>query len=77
MRITNRDFDYYTSKKYFLENINFLRKRFVLAFRKLLKGLNFIPTPKNCSEIYDFLKKDIKLSTWIAEQMGLRRYLRH
>jgi anaerobic magnesium-protoporphyrin IX monomethyl ester cyclase len=61
MRIVNRDFDYFTTKKYVMENLDFPRRKFVPAFRRLLKRMNLFSNPDYTPEIFDFLKKDIKL----------------
>lgn len=75
MRIINQDFDYYTTKKYVMENLEFPRDRFVPAFKSLLKRMNLVPTAEYYPEIYDFLKKDIKPRAW-RERRGLRGLLR-
>lgn len=64
MRIVNHDFNYYTTKKYVIENMNFPRRKFVPVFKRLLKRLNLVPIPGYTPEIFNFLKKDIKLKTW-------------
>lgn len=61
MRIVNHDFDYFTTKKYVMENLDFPRRKFVPAFRRLLKRLNLVSSPGYTLEILNFLKKDIKL----------------
>ena len=76
MRIIDYDFDYYTTKKYVMENIHFPRNKFVPAFKVLLKRLNLVPTPGYYPEIYDFLKRNIKLQAWKKERRGIRRLLR-
>lgn len=76
MRIVNHNFDYYTTKKYVMENIAFPKKKFVPAFRALLKRLNFVVTPQNRPEIFDFLKKDIKPRPWREERRGLNGLFR-
>ncbi len=76
MKIINYDFDYYTTKKYVMENVEFPRKRFVPAFKKLLKRLNLVPTQQNYPEVYDFLKRDIHLRTWKEDRKGIRKYFR-
>ncbi|MCD6263088.1 B12-binding domain-containing radical SAM protein [Candidatus Bathyarchaeota archaeon] len=76
MRIIDYNFDYYTTKKYVMENLHFPKRRFVPAFKRLLKRLNLIPTPGYYPEIYDFLKRDIKPRAWREERRGLRRLLR-
>jgi len=75
MRIIDRNFDYYTTKKYVMENLDFPRSRFVPAFRSLLKRLNFIPTRDYHPEIFDFLKRDIRLRAWRGDGFGLRKRL--
>jgi radical SAM superfamily enzyme YgiQ (UPF0313 family) len=75
MRIINHDFDHYTTKKYVMENLHFPRERFIPAFKSLLKRLNLVPTAEYYPEIYDFLKRDIKLRAW-GERSGLGRLLR-
>jgi radical SAM superfamily enzyme YgiQ (UPF0313 family) len=75
MRIIDNDFDYYTTKKYVMENLQFPRDRFVPAFKSLLKRLNLVPTAEYYPEIYDFLKKDIKPRAW-GERSGLGGLLR-
>ncbi|MBS7631769.1 B12-binding domain-containing radical SAM protein [Candidatus Bathyarchaeota archaeon] len=72
MRIIEDDFDYYTTKKYVMENLDFPRKNFVPAFKNLLKRLNFIPNYP--LEIQDFLKKNIKLNVWREDRFS--RYLK-
>jgi radical SAM superfamily enzyme YgiQ (UPF0313 family) len=64
MRITDLNFDNYTTKKYVMENLHLPKKRFVPIFRNLLKRLNFVVTPNNRPEIFDFLKKSEKLRVW-------------
>lgn len=64
MRIINFDFDYYTTKRYVMENINFPRSRFIPAFRRLLKRLNLIPVPGYQPEIYDFLERPPRIEVW-------------
>jgi radical SAM superfamily enzyme YgiQ (UPF0313 family) len=61
MRIVNREFDYFTTKKYVMENLDFPRRKFVPAFRRLLKRMNLVSSPDYTPEIFNFLKKDIKL----------------
>lgn len=61
MRIVNRDFDYFTTKKYVMENLDFPRRKFVPAFRRLLKKMNLVSSPDYTPEIFNFMKKDIKL----------------
>lgn len=75
MRIINQDFDYYTTKKYVMENLRFPRNKFVPAFRSLLKRLNLVPTAEYYPEIYDFLKRDIKPRAW-GKRSGLRGLLK-
>ena len=75
MRIINHDFDYYTTKKYVMENLHFPRDRFVPSFKSLLKRLNLVPTAEYYPEIYDFLKRDIKSRAW-GERSGLGGLLR-
>ena len=76
MKIIDYNFDYYTTKKYVMENIHFPRSQFVPSFKGFLKRLNLIPTSKHRPEILDFLKKDIKLRAWKEERRGIRRLLR-
>jgi anaerobic magnesium-protoporphyrin IX monomethyl ester cyclase len=64
MKIINQDFDYYTTKKYVVENMDFQQKKFVPNFKKILKRLNLKPIPGFIPEIFNFLKKDIELKTW-------------
>jgi len=64
MRIVDYNFDYYTTKKYVMENRNFPKNKFVPAFRRILKRLNFVPTPQHYPEIFDFLKRNIRLRVW-------------
>ncbi|MBA7715309.1 Anaerobic magnesium-protoporphyrin IX monomethyl ester cyclase [subsurface metagenome] len=64
MKIIEDNFDYFTTKKYVMENVNFPKANFVPAFRTLLKRLNLVPTSNNKPEIYNFLKRDIKPRTW-------------
>lgn len=72
MRIIEDNFDYYTTKKYVMENMDFPQKDFVPAFKNLLKRLNFIPNYP--LEIYDFLKKNIELNVWRKGRFS--RYLK-
>jgi len=76
MRITEKNFDYYTTKKYVMENINFKKNDFIPEFKSLLKRLNLVPTPGYYPEIYDFLKKDIKLTVWREEYPLISKLLR-
>ncbi|MEM3070840.1 MAG: radical SAM protein [Candidatus Bathyarchaeia archaeon] len=74
MRIINFDFDYYTTKKYVMENLNFPRDRFIPAFKSLLKRLNLVPVPGYQPEIYDFLKRPPRMEVW--RRRGLAEILR-
>ena len=76
MRIIDHNFDYYTTKKYVMENLEFPKKRFVPAFKTLLKRLNIMPSPDYQPEIYDFLKRDIRSHAWREDRSGLRRLFR-
>lgn len=76
MRIIDSNFDYYTTKKYVIENLNFPRDRFVPAFKTLLKRLNIIPNPNYHPEIYDFLKRNIRLRAWREDRSGTGKLLR-
>jgi len=76
MRIIDHNFDYYTTKKYVMENLTFPKNKFVPAFKILLKRLNLIPTLGYYPEIYDFLKKDIKLQSWKDERHWIKSLLR-
>ena len=76
MRIIERNFDYYTTKKYVMENKNFKREDFIPEFKSLLKRLNLVPTPGYYPEIYDFFKKDIKLKVWKEEHLLIDKLLR-
>jgi len=76
MKIIDRDFDYYTTKKYVMENLDFPKSKFVPAFKTLLKRLNLVPTPGYYPEIYDFLERDIKLPAWKEEPFGVKRLFR-
>lgn len=76
MKIIDYNFDYYTTKKYVMENTNFPRKKFVPAFKTLLKRLNIIPTPEHYPEVYDFLKRNIRLQVWKEDQRGIWKYFR-
>ena len=76
MKIIERDFDYFTTKKYVMENIDFPQAKFVPAFKTLLKRMNLVPTSNNEPEIFNFLKRDIKLKTWKEEGFSLRGLLR-
>ncbi|MDQ1280463.1 MAG: Radical protein [Thermoproteota archaeon] len=63
MRLTNYNFDNYTTKKYVMENINFPRERFVPEFLKILSYLKVydIYTPEYPPKVYDirnFLELD-------------------
>ncbi|MBS7637594.1 B12-binding domain-containing radical SAM protein [Candidatus Bathyarchaeota archaeon] len=64
MRIINFDFDYYTTKRYVMENLNFPRDRFIPAFRRLLRRLNLVPVPGYQPEIYDFLERPPRIEVW-------------
>jgi len=44
-----------------MENLDFPRRKFVPAFRRLLKRMNLVSSPGYTLEILNFLKKDIKL----------------
>ncbi len=76
MRIINYDFDYYTTKKYVMENLNFPREKFVPAFKRLLKRLNLIPMPGHEPEIFNFLKRDIKIKVWKEEESRIKHFLK-
>jgi len=76
MRIIDYNFDYYTTKKYVMENLEFPKKKFVPAFKTLLKRLNIIPNPNYHPEIYDFLKRDIRTQTWREDRSGMKRLFR-
>ena len=76
MKIVDYNFDYYTTKKYVMENIEFPRKQFVPVFKKLLKRLNLIPTSEQTPEIYNFLKRDINLRAWKKEPGVINRILK-
>lgn len=67
MKIIEDNFDYFTTKKYVMENVNFPKANFVPAFKSLLKRLNLVPTSNNKPEIFNFLKRDIKPLTWREE----------
>jgi anaerobic magnesium-protoporphyrin IX monomethyl ester cyclase len=75
MRVIDHDFDYYTTKKYVMENLSFPRDKFIPAFKILLRRLNLVPTSEYYPEIYDFLERDIKLRAWKDERLGIRRLL--
>lgn len=70
MKIVNHDFNYYNTKKYVIENLDFPKKKFVPTFKKLLKRLNMTPVPGYTPEIYNFLKKDVRLGAW--SEKGIR-----
>lgn len=74
MKIINFDFDYYTTKRYVMENLNFPRGRFIPAFRRLLRRLNLVPVPGYQPEIYDFLERPPKIELW--RRRGLTDILR-
>ena len=76
MRIIETNFDYYTTKKFVMENKNFRRAEFVPEFKLLLKRLNLIPAPGYYPEIFDFLKKDINLKVWKEEYTLISKILR-
>ena len=76
MRIIETNFDYYTTKKFVMENKKFKRDEFVPEFKLLLKRLNLVPTPGYYPEIFDFLKKDIKLKPWKEEYTLISKFLR-
>jgi len=76
MRIIETNFDYYTTKKFVMENKNFRREEFVPEFKLLLKRLNLVPAPGYYPEIFDFLKKDINLKVWKEEHTLIRRFLK-
>jgi anaerobic magnesium-protoporphyrin IX monomethyl ester cyclase len=63
MRIINKEFWNYTTKKYLLENESFAREKFIPAFRDLLKRLNLVSFGRR-PEIFDFLEKEKKIKTW-------------
>jgi radical SAM superfamily enzyme YgiQ (UPF0313 family) len=64
MRITDTNYDNYTTKKYVMENLSFPSKRFIPVFKTLLKRLNFVVTPNYRPEIFDFLKDAERLQVW-------------
>jgi len=70
MRIINFDFDYYTTKRYVMENLNFPKNRFVPAFKRLLRRLNLVPIPGYQPEIYDFLKRPPRIEVWRRRGLG-------
>jgi anaerobic magnesium-protoporphyrin IX monomethyl ester cyclase len=76
MKIVEKNFDYYTTKKYVMENIDFPRDKFVPAFKKILKRLNLHSPSKEEPEIFNFLKRDIKSLTWEQEDSWIRRIIR-
>lgn len=76
MKIVEKNFDYYTTKKYVLENVDFPRAKFVPAFKKILKRLNLHSPAKGEPEIFNFLKRDIKPLTWEQEDSWIRRIIR-
>jgi anaerobic magnesium-protoporphyrin IX monomethyl ester cyclase len=65
IRIIDKDFSQYTTKKFVLENKEFPRKKFVPAFRNLLKRLNLQTLDGVYPEIINFLEPEKKISTWI------------
>ena len=67
MKIIEDNFDYFTTKKYVMENVNFPKASFVPAFKSLLKRLNLVPTSDYKPDIYNFLKRDIRPRTWRRE----------
>jgi radical SAM superfamily enzyme YgiQ (UPF0313 family) len=60
MKVTNYDFDNYTTKKYVMENRSFPKRKFVPAFKKILKRLNLMPVPGYIPEIFNFLENEEK-----------------
>jgi radical SAM superfamily enzyme YgiQ (UPF0313 family) len=64
MKIIDKDFINYTTKKYVLENEYFPKNKFVPAFKDLLKRLNLHTPDGTIPEIFNFLEKEKKLKTW-------------
>ena len=66
LRIINKDFSNYTTKKYLLENELFPMNEFIPAFRDLLKRLNLV-TFGRTPEIFNFLEVEKKIKMWEKE----------
>jgi radical SAM superfamily enzyme YgiQ (UPF0313 family) len=64
MKVTNYDFDNYTTKKYVMENRSFPKRKFVPAFKKILKRLNLVPVPGYIPEIFNFLENEEKIQVF-------------
>lgn len=65
MKIIDKNFSNYTTKKYVLENESFPKNKFVPAFKDLLKRLNLHTPDGAVPEIFNFLEKEKKLKTWL------------
>lgn len=76
MKITDYDFDDYTTRKYVMENIIFPRDKFVPTFKRLLKRLNLVTPQATHPEIYDFLERSPKLQPWREKHGKFRRFLK-
>ena len=66
LRIINKDFSNYTTKKYLLENELFPMTEFIPSFRDLLKRLNLVTFGRK-PEIFNFLQVEKKIKTWAKE----------
>ena len=64
MKIIDYNFDNYTTKKYVMENRFFPKRKFVGAFRKILKRLNLVPISGYTPEIFDFLESEKRQSVF-------------
>ena len=64
MKIIDRDFSQYTTKKFVIENEDFPRKKFIPAFRNLLKRLNLQTPDGSQPEILKFLEYEKTMKTW-------------
>jgi len=67
LKIINKNFWNYTTKKYLLENESFPMEKFVPAFRDFLKRMNLVTADHSPPEIYHFLENETKISTWLND----------
>jgi anaerobic magnesium-protoporphyrin IX monomethyl ester cyclase len=67
MKIINKDYWNYTTKKYVLENESFPREKFVPAFKDLLKRMNLVTADRSPPEIYSFLEAEKKVPAWLGD----------
>lgn len=67
LKIINKDYWNYTTKKYVLENESFQREKFVPAFRDLLKRMNLVMADHSQPEIFAFLEAEKKIAAWSGD----------